>query len=302
MQNEPANEARQAAEHLLRETGEALIAQDFSRFGPHFALPQSLATAQGARFLETQADLRGVFEAISGQYRSMGVARLERRVEAALHESADIIHYSHTTRLLRNDGRLIDEPYSALSRAERAAGGPWRVSGSQYGMRDQPGLTSALMSGGTVAAPDAEIAVLGQPAEAVFQHNLDMVTRAFLTGDADLLARHTQLPVFIQDARTTVILATPEDQRAHLQRYNTDFEVHGVTDLVRTVKSVELVGSRRMHGTYRTHVLRGNALLIPSYTSALTLEQGDDLVWRLTSLMHPMGQLTLRRVLLGEET
>ena len=301
METEPANEARQAAEHLLGETAEALIAQDFSRFGPHFALPQSVATAQGARFLETQADLRGVFEAISGQYRSMGVARIERRVEAALHESADIIHYSHTTHLLRDDGRLVEEPYSALSRAQRDARGTWRVSGSQYGMRDQPGLTSALMSSGTVAAPDAEIALLGQPAEAVFQHNLDMVTQAFLTGDAALLARHTKLPVFIQDAKKTDILATLEEQRAHVRRYHKDFEVHGVTDLVRTVKSVELIGSRRMHGTYRTHVLCGNALLIPSYTSALTLEQGDDLVWRLTSIMHPMGQLTLRRVLLGEE-
>lgn len=294
------SEATEAAAFLLEETGQALMTGDFDRFRPHFALPQGIATLAGARWLETEGDLHGIFREVVEHFRGIGVTRIERKVDSVLFDGPDRIHYSHGTRLLRADGTLARPVYPNLSSAERRSSG-WQVTGSQYSMRGDAAHSRALLAGGAVKTPDEEIAALGQPAAAIFQHNLDAVTQAFLTNDVDLLSRHTQLPFFMQKSEGTQVFATPEALRDDLRRYAHEFRLHGVTDIVRLVKSVELVGRRRMHGTFRTHVLRGTDLLIPSYVSAMTLEQGDDLQWRMTSLMHPMGHLTIRRVLLGEE-
>ena len=292
--------ATKIASGLLEQSGIALLEGDFDRFAPLFAMPQSIATSDGARWLETRDDLHDVFRMVRSHYRDIGVARLDRRVEAALFDGNGRIHYSHITRFLRADGSLVKPPFNNLSRAVKGEAG-WQVSGTQYAITEDPRHSRALLSSGSTVDAARQIELLGQPAEAIFQENLDAVTRAFLTCDADLLLERMQLPVFMQKSTGSMLFATPEDLVQDLKRYDTEFRVHGVTDLVRTVKSVEMVGERRMHGTYRTHVLRGKDLLIPSYLSAMTLEQGEDLEWRTTSVMHPMGRLTVRRVLFGEE-
>ena len=299
MHDRLADEAADAAAALLDETGAALMSGDFDRFRPHFALPQGIATLDGARWLETEDDIRGIFREVVEHFRDIGVARIERTVDSALFDGPDRIHYSYTTRLLQADGGLARPAYPNLSTAGRR-GMTWQVTGSQYSMRDGPAHRGALLAAGVVSTKAEELAALGQPAAAVFQHHLDAVTRAFLENDAALLERQTQLPFFMQKSKGTQVFTTPQDLRDDLKRYALEFKVHGVTDIVRLVKSVELVGKRRMHGTFRTHILRGTDLLIPAYVSAMTLEQGEDLQWRMTSLMHPMGHLTVRRVLLGE--
>ena len=296
MRGAAVEKATSVASHHPAATGAALMEGDFDSF----ALPHAIATADRARLLETVETVREVFDPVTGQVRATGVTRLDRRAGSVLFDGSGHVHYGPVPPSRRRDGGLV-KPHRASLRAEVRHDVRRRVARSRHAMTRGPRHSRAPLCTGSVAPEARQIEFLGQPAAAVFQATLDDVTRAFLTSDANLLLERIQLPVSMQKRGGNILFRTPDDLRADLECHAIEFRVRGVTDMVRSVKTVELVGARRMHGTYRTHVLRGNDLLIPSYVSAVTLEPGDDLQWRRTSVMHPIGHLTARRVLLGKE-
>ncbi|SMX46163.1 hypothetical protein [Maliponia aquimaris] len=281
--------AAEVATQLLEITGEALLSGAFDRFAECFRLPQVVATMDGARVLRTRDDLRRVFDEVRGLYAELGVARLDRWVEAALFDGPDRIRQAHVTHLLSKEGALLRPPFTDLAEIVREDG-RWQVVGNQYTVETDTDHGRALLSAGV--RPEAE-AGPDSPAAAVFQGILDRVTRAFLTGDFETMFAAVQLPLFVQASQGTRVFATRDEVEADFRRYVTEFRVHGVTDAVRKVTSAEMVGARRITGGYRTHILSGAQLVVPAYKSAMTVEQGDDLAWRMTSIIHPMGHLTL---------
>lgn len=281
--------AAEVATGLLEITGEALLSGAFDRFADCFRLPQALATLDGARVLRTRDDLRRVFDEVRGLYARLGVARLDRWVEAALFDGADRIRQAHVTHLLSREGALLRPPFTDLAEIVRE-GGRWRVAGNQYTVEKGSDHGQALLSAGVrpepVVGPDS-------PAAAVYQGILDRVTRAYLTDDFALLIGAVQLPLFVQASHRTMVFATREEVEADFRRYMTEFRVHRVSDAVRRVSHAEMVGTRRITGGFRTHILSGAQLVVPAYKSAMTIEQGEDMAWRMTSIIHPMGHLTL---------
>lgn len=283
-----ANDAAGIAQASLDATGAALLAGDFAAFAHHFLLPATVATPDGARHLRDTADLRRTFDEVAEYYRSNGVTQLQRTVLTALFDGPDLIRHSHETRMSAGD-RLVRPPHQAHSLLRRIDGA-WRVSESITGVSGSDSARDALL--GTNEAPP-----VGAPEVlAIVQGNVDTITHAYLDRDFDALAGAITLPLFKQGLRGAEVFTDLPMLHADFERYLAQMTMHGITDLVRVVKSAQMVGETRIHASHRTHVLARTRLLMPSYPSAITLEQGADHIWRLTSIMHPTDRPTLDRI------
>lgn len=282
--------AHKVASSLLDVTGSALMSGDFYSFAGCFSLPQSVATMDGARVLNDISDVRRIFDQVRAFYAEASLTDLDRRIEVALFDGPDVIRSCHVTHPLSGDRKLLQAPVVTLSRLVRK-GDEWLIAGTQYTVPANSDHGQALLSGGTRPTTDqAEKCA----AEAVFQSHLDHVTQAYLDSDFAPLLAAVQLPLFLQTSKGTTVISIEGALEEDFNRTVTQMRVHGVTEAVRRVHCAELVGERRVHGAYRTHILCGERLVIPAYKSAMTIEQGEDLNWRMTSVIHPMGHLTMQ--------
>ncbi|KUF11243.1 hypothetical protein [Pseudoponticoccus marisrubri] len=292
-----AEEAARIAQDMLDRTGAALIARDFDSFAAFFRLPKTLATEDGIRLLRNTADLRAAFDNACDHYAESGVTRLDRQVEAALFDGPEIIRFAHVTLLHGAEGP-IRAPYTSCSVIARLDEG-WRVVDSQYALREASAHSAAVLKAGVTGEPGEpdEGADRMDAVQTVFQSALDRMTEALLAQDYAAFRAGIALPFFMQGSESTSVLVEEDELEREFARSMTEFEVLGVTDLVRQVKGADMVGTRRIYGRYRTHILSGTRLVLPGYVSTMSLEQGADLEWRATTLMHPLGRLTLARIM-----
>ena len=279
-------------QHLLDATGIALLAGSFAGFGPHFRIPTTVATPQGARQIETEDDLQQLFATMSAYYRAKGDIALDRRVQMALFDGPDRIRYDHIS-IIRRDGQIIDGPIISHSIAERRDG-HWQVVSSQYVLDPGSVRAAAIVADGDSQA-QSESPQGAHAALSIFQENLDAVNDAYLHEDFEVLQQRLMLPLFKQGTARSEVIADTAALREEFDGLTRSFRLHGVTDLVRTVKVAHFLGEDRIFGSYRTHVLAGTRLVVPSYISAVTLERDADGQWRMTSIMHPLNAQTIDR-------
>jgi hypothetical protein len=277
--------AFEVASSLLEITGKAIETGDFDTFAACFKLPQSLGTMDGIRKLTTRDDIRQVFDGVRRRYREMGPYRLDRWIAAALYDGPDEIRSSHVTHVLSTEGRLLMDPFVSMTRLERQAG-QWQIADNLYSVNKDTAHGQALLPPG---AKQARTRAAAQVAAATSQNLLNRVSKAYLENDLALFLTAVKLPFFVQTIKATAVYETPEDVAAEFRHYTTLFHIRGVTDIVRRVIDAEMVGDRRIHGAFRTHLLNQHHLVIPAYQSAMTMEQGDDLTWRITSHCAPHG-------------
>ncbi len=280
--------AHEVAARLLADTGDALMTGDFELFREQFLLPQSIATIGGTRTLRTEEDMRRTFGQIQVHYARIGLDRLDRWIEVALFDGPDEIRSCHITHMLSKSGKLLNRPILTMSRLLRE-GDRWLIGGTQYTISAESPHGQALLSDGPPYSPKSA----GGAAEAVFQNHLDRVTRAYMEDRFDLLMAAVQLPLFLQASEGAMLISDIQQMQEDFNRSVTRLRVQSVTDIVRRVQSAEIIGEKRIHGTYRTHILSRDQLVIPAYKSAMSIEMGADLNWRMTSVMHPIGHLTL---------
>lgn len=280
--------AREVAARLLAVTGDALMTGDFELFREQFLLPQSIATIGGTRTLRTEEDMRRTFGQIQEHYAKIGLDRLDRWIQVALFDGPDEIRSGHITHMLSKSGKLLNRPILTMSRLQRV-GDRWMIAGTQYTISAESPHGQALLSGGSPHSPQGA----GGAADAIFQNHLDRVTRAYMEDRFDLLMAAVQLPLFLQASEGAMLISDIPQMQEDFNRSVTRLRVQSVTDIVRRVQSAEVIGEKRIHGTYRTHILSRDQLVIPAYKSAMSIEMGEDLNWRMTSVMHPVGHLTL---------
>ena len=144
--------AKDVSEYLLRRSGDALFSGDFNAFAACFALPQKMETFDGRKLVETEEDLRSIFDGVRAYYRSLGVTILERRCIAARFATADRVEATHVSRLI-SGASIVQTPYPVFSIIERGEPG-WRVVHSKYAISDAPAHNRALSSRLRDAAPD----------------------------------------------------------------------------------------------------------------------------------------------------
>ncbi|WP_425038197.1 hypothetical protein [Primorskyibacter sp. S187A] len=274
--------ARAIAQDLLDKTGQAMLKGDFDTFRRYFTLPHHITTYEGQRTLETIDDLHSVFEGVVAAHASDGVTRLERWVEAANWVDQTTIRHTHVASRYAGD-RLLRGPHPSIS-ILKLEDGVWRISESQYAIHDWPKAQSAFM---TEAQQRAEI-----DCAAILRTGLDAITRAYMERDFGLLCEHVSLPLYMHGPFGRVYLTTRAELRSDFDLYDQELASHGVTEVVRKIKSAELIAKDRIMGSYLSFVLSGTELVVPSYKSFMTLERDADNHWRMCALEKGLGHLS----------
>ncbi|MDA7424027.1 hypothetical protein [Thalassococcus lentus] len=284
--------AYEIAQEALDRTEDALLTGNHSVFEELFHLPQSLSTMDGIVWLESTDDIRKVFDRVCKRIKDLGITKLDRRVDRLIFDGPEAIRYSYLTRMLDADGSLVQPPFPCLCRMIHLDGS-WKIADTQYALRDETDHEEALLG----AQHERSIpGGLESPGYAVFQNLLDRITKSYLEKDFATFEELTSFPVLVQKAHGTEIFPDAHRLQIDFEQYQREFKIKGITNMIRTIRSVHMIGSKRMQGTYRTYLLSGKTLLSEGYDSAMTLEQGEDAVWRITSVMHPIEHMTLDKM------
>jgi hypothetical protein len=130
------------AEDLLERTGAAMMAGDFDQFAKYFHLPQQVETFETVSLLETEMDLRTVFDAVRTYYQMKGVTRMVRRCVSAAFNDAMTVASTHETRLLHGS-QFVQKPFPAFSTIAFVNDG-WKVTSCSYAIDDAPEHNRAL--------------------------------------------------------------------------------------------------------------------------------------------------------------
>ena len=134
MPGRPTSEAHEIVEHILGETGAALMSGDFQRMMTCFELPYEIGTFAGQRTVASEAEMRTTFDRIRAHYEARNVTDLVRRcMEAEFHDPVTI-ESTHETRVM-SGAVQVQETYTVYSR-QRLIDGRWKVGWSQYAITD----------------------------------------------------------------------------------------------------------------------------------------------------------------------
>ena len=127
---------------LLRQTGEALLSNNFELFAQCFHLPHTIETGDNKRVLNTLEDMRTVFNSVVDDYALKRVTDLVRITEVAEFRSDTRIEAAHITHMMSGDQRIKD-PFPCFSVLE-FIDGCWRSTGSQYAVDKHTTVGRAL--------------------------------------------------------------------------------------------------------------------------------------------------------------
>ena len=137
--------ARDISEAILEITGEALLSGDFDAFAAVFHVPHYMATMAGPVYMETQDDMRRVFDQMRVYFNEAGITQLNRKVTEARYVSDDAIESTHVSEILNPDGRPRGD-YPVFSVIEKIDG-VWKVVRSEYVLEPETGQAMAISKG-----------------------------------------------------------------------------------------------------------------------------------------------------------
>lgn len=137
--------AKERCEHVLEQTGNALLIGDFESFAACFTLPTKVETFEGARILATRDAIRDAFCGVCAHYQSVGATDLVRHIVAAEFVDAKTIRATHECRVLANT-KLSQAPYAVHS-TYVFEDSRWKVAESIYIVDDAPMYTRSLTRG-----------------------------------------------------------------------------------------------------------------------------------------------------------
>ena len=142
--SEPEKSARDIAEDLLERSGKGLLTADFALFADCFALPTEMETFDGRRIIETRAELQAVFDDVRAYYVTAGMTQMERHIVDAEFRNPTSIFSTHQSRLVADDGELVQQPFDVLS-VIALIDERWRIRHSQYAITDSNDHKAALI-------------------------------------------------------------------------------------------------------------------------------------------------------------
>ncbi len=116
---------------------------DFETFVTCFAIPQYMDTFEGRRYLETEADIRNIFDSVRSYYESKAVVELDRICVEASFRNNETIVSTHEARIIGKGAVLLQSPYPVFSILRRYDG-VWKVAYSQMAITDEPRHIQAL--------------------------------------------------------------------------------------------------------------------------------------------------------------
>lgn len=122
-----------------------------------------------------------------------------------------------------------------------------------------------------------------------FQTFIDQASSAFSRDDFSLWRNVVRLPLSFVTQRGVQTFETEEALRIDYDGHVARFHAAGVTEIRRTVRSVEMIDPCQAIATYDTDILRGTELVYLPYTSSMMLSREGDDGWRCTAIMNALG-------------
>jgi hypothetical protein len=116
------------SDHVLEVTRDAYWNRDFPAFAERFFLPQTVGKFEGERCLETENDLRSLYDASCAYFESNGILDLKRRTTSALFQSKTCVQATFVSQHVLRGHVLSKETvvHGTLCRI----GGLWRITES----------------------------------------------------------------------------------------------------------------------------------------------------------------------------
>ena len=116
-----------------------------------------------------------------------------------------------------------------------------------------------------------------QTARAIYQHNLDCVSRALLEGDLATMLEHLALPHLMVTDDTQVVIASPDELLIGMNGYREYLAATGVTSYSRVVRQASFVPSRSdlIVGRHDSVILRDgqpDPVLYPNRMTLMRIE------------------------------
>lgn len=136
-------DAVEIADEFLYLTGKYFWAENFEDFREFFALPYHLETADGARVIGTEFELRELFAKLREYYRKTDIFDFARTVISAEFLDETTIGSTHVSNLLGKSGKPVKAPYPCYSIIKKT-GDRWKIFSSIYAILDNPELAKTL--------------------------------------------------------------------------------------------------------------------------------------------------------------
>jgi hypothetical protein len=120
-----------------------------------------------------------------------------------------------------------------------------------------------------------------QPAQEIYQANIDAVSQRFLSGDLSDIGDYLAIPSEIHVNDASVILDRLEDLVLLLREQREGLLSMGATEYHRVCTDAAFANAEqtRIEGAHRTYILRGGSYLLTPHSCNQRLENQDG-VWR----------------------
>lgn len=122
-----------------------------------------------------------------------------------------------------------------------------------------------------------------------FQTFINEISSSFARDDFSIWRDHVRLPLSFVTKGGVTTFSTEAELRADYDGHIARFRAAGVTEIRRTVRSVEMIDDTQAIATYDTDILRGNELVYLPYTSSMMLSRQPNDGWRCTTIMNALG-------------
>lgn len=271
----------------------AIVDRDPDAFLQVAHLPFDVRTVDGVMIQHTRAEVAQFMLGFAEQLTAQDIARYERTCDAARFVNADQITGYHTSRVWTAAGDAL-QPF--LSRATLCrSGDTWQVALNETALRMADWALLPAWFGSQARPANIRPATDGDQRLFLFQLILDRISTAFLSGDSDAWLDCLSLPLQMVTRHGVNAFETPDAIRADFALYQREFEIHGITDIIREAKTAEVIDGDQMVGTYTTHILRGATHVVPPWDASMTLRCENGL-WRVTTVMRAIGHLNWRAI------
>lgn len=103
----------------------------------------------------------------------------------------------------------------------------------------------------------------------ILQAFLDRIGQAVLAERFEEYRDLVQLPLHIQTIFANLVVRTEDELVDGFDAYTEMLQSHGVTEMIRPVKSAAFQGNEHIVGMYETRLMRGSHQVMPSFQSKM---------------------------------
>jgi len=274
--------ARKIYQQVLDELTEGVVSCNYDLIRPRLALPHLMVTSTARLVAETEEEMREVFMTFAMSLRQLGITEYTRIAHECEFVSENVISGHHTSHFAK-DGAEIFAPYPSMCLLEKR-GGVWMLTEAQNAIDN---------SHWPILLPDVpEPPLAGCEGPTVRLRNLqalmDRISDAFVQGDFDLWRSCVDLPLTMISRSGPQRFETEQDLRKDFEIYLAEIEQHGITDIYSTAVNTQRVGPDQTVGIYRTHILRDNEQVVPSWQAGAVLRKREGR-WRIHAILRNIG-------------